>query len=89
MDTMRHRTGIALSLTYNRDELLQIVRAKRELHSQEYVEEYDHAIEMLALTTQGEITLSPEMFAKLVQDRWEWKVEFARESGKYLRKDDF
>jgi hypothetical protein len=140
---MRHRPTIGLSLTYNRDELLGVVREKRELHSQEYdaavkghreqlqervdsilvvaarlkqvladggsaqlkrderlgladlhapvhyLEQYDHAIEMLALTTQTELTLTPELFAKLVQDNWEWKQEFARESGKYLPQEDF
>ena len=41
-----------------------------------YLEDYDHVIQMLTLTTQKSIQLDPKTFAQLVLNDWEWSQSF-------------
>jgi hypothetical protein len=48
-----------------------------------YLKEYDRTISMLEITTNSEIELTPDVFAQLVLDDWDWKQSFSLTNSSY------
>lgn len=52
----------------------------------DHTDEYDRAIEMLAMEVSDEVEIDADDFAHLVQDRWDWMSQFMTSTAYYLGK---
>ena len=50
---------------------------------QHFLNEYDQIIMMLEMTTNEEIHLTSDMFAKIVMNNWDWKNKFEMNTTVY------
>jgi len=48
-----------------------------------HVKEYDQAITMLKMTSDTEIEIDGDTFAKLVMDEWDWQDQFTRNTKSF------
>lgn len=62
-------------------DLFKLAR-KPESHEKDY----DRAIAMLEMSTDGEITLTKREFDQLVMDEWDWKADFSLTGALYNSK---
>lgn len=51
---------------------------------QDFLAEYDRALEMLDLSSAEEITLDEHDYRRYMRDEWEWKNTFLATSSTYL-----
>jgi HAMP domain-containing protein len=49
-----------------------------------HLDEYNLALEMLAMSTKDEIGITQGQFKNFVQDRWDWSGRFAESTSRYV-----
>lgn len=53
---------------------------------EEYLKEYDTALDILKMTSQKEVDIDQRTFAQLVRDEWDWKTSFLSKTVGYAAK---
>jgi len=51
----------------------------------DHTKDYDRVIDMMSMSTEAEITLSANDFARYVRDEWEWREQFLHSNAMYSR----
>jgi hypothetical protein len=72
-----------LSLTAKVVEGKEIEHTIRLRKPERHDKEYDQAIRMLELTSETEVDIDGQTFAKLVMDEWEWQQSFTANTLSY------
>lgn len=55
---------------------------------EDHTRDYDRLLEMLKLTTDGDVELSETQFAQYMQDDWTWKRQFITTNAAYSKTAD-
>jgi len=52
---------------------------------EEYLKEYDTALDIFKMTSQTEVEIDQKTFTQLVRDEWDWKMDFESKTMGYAR----